>query len=40
MTQFIKICMTQFYRVLNIKMTQFIKMYVTKKYIIIIYDYF
>ena len=39
--------MTQFYRVLSIKMTQFIKMYVTvllkefhKKHIIIIYDYF
>ena len=39
--------MTPFYRVLNIKMTQFIKMYVTvllnefhKKCIIIIYDYF
>ena len=39
--------MSQFYRVLSIKMTQFLKMYVTvllnefhKKYIIIIYDYF
>ena len=39
--------MTQFYSVLRIKMTQFIKIYDTvllnefhKKYIIIIYDYF
>ena len=39
--------MTQFYRVLSIKITQFIKIHVTillnefhKKYIIIIYDYF
>ena len=39
--------MTQFYRVLSIKITQFIKTYDTvllnefhKKYIIIIYDYF
>ena len=39
--------MTQLYSVLSIKITQFIKMYVTvllnefhKKHIIIIYDYF
>ena len=39
--------MSQFFQILSIRMTQFIKMYVTvllnefhKKYIIIIYDYF